>query len=113
MNRLLLFLLGCIGTRLLLVWLSYRFPSLLKPMGVIAIGISVGFMYIWMNDLRKTGPEVFGDAIWWNSLRPIHSLLWGLFAVLALSGSSDAWKVLLADVTLGLCAYIMHKNGLY
>ena len=29
-------------------------------------------------NLRKTGLEVFGDKIWWNNLRPIHGILYGL-----------------------------------
>ena len=67
-KRLLLFLFGCMGTRLALVWAAYKYPGLLRPMGFFALAISIGFMYIFVNGLRKTGVETFGDKIWWNEL---------------------------------------------
>ena len=80
-------------------------------MALIAICISVGFLYIWSNGLRKTGPETFGDPIWWNDLRPIHSALYAIFAMLALNEftKDHAWTILLMDVTIGLSAWIHHK----
>ena len=102
-----LFLLGCIGSRLTLVWLAKNYPAL---MALPAACISFGFMYIWANGLRKTGPETFGEKIWWNDLRPVHATLYAIFALLAFNGNTDAWKVLLLDVTLGFTAWILHKN---
>ena len=102
-----LFLFGCIGSRLALVWLAKTYPALLA---IPAACVSFGFMYIWANGLRKTGAETFGEKIWWNSLRPVHALLYALFALLAFSGNTHAWKVLLLDVTLGFTAWILHKN---
>jgi hypothetical protein len=108
-KRILLFLFGCMGTRLAIVWLAYKRPDLLRVMGFLALIPAFGFMYIYMNGLRKTGPEVFGERIWWNELRPVHSILWGVFAYLALTGVREhAWKVLLADVTLGFVAFLGH-----
>lgn len=108
-RRVLLFLFGCMGTRLALVWVA-RQPQFLEPLGFLALAISIGFMYIWANGLRTTGPETFGERIWWNDLRPVHSLLWGLFAVMALNNMGEhAWKVLLLDVTIGFAAWLQHR----
>lgn len=108
-KRVLLFLIGCMGSRLALVWVAKTRPELLKYMGIVAIGIAFGFMYIWANGLRKTGAETFGEKIWWNDLRPVHSILWATFAWMALHGNENAWKVLLADVTLGFGAWVNHR----
>jgi hypothetical protein len=107
-KRILLFLFGCMGTRLGLVWIAYRYPQLLAPLGFLALIPAIGFMYIYANGLRKTGPEVFGERIWWNDLRPVHSVLWALFAYMALNNMKDAWKVLLLDVSIGFVAFVHH-----
>jgi hypothetical protein len=108
MDRTLLFLFGCMGTRLALVFLA-RQQRFLRPLGFLALAISIGFMYIWANGLRTTGIETGGERIWWNDLRPVHSMLYGLFAFMALNNMSEhAWKVLLLDVTIGFAAWLQH-----
>ena len=105
----LLFLLGCIGTRTLLVYLSYiATPEYLQYMGIIAGIISVGFMTIYLTGSRKFGIEVNGGEIWWNDLRPVYSLLYGLFAYAAINKKSYSWIFLLIDVCIGLISYIFH-----
>ena len=108
-KKTLLFLFGCMGTRLGLVWVAKTQPHLLQIMALLAASISFGFMYIWANGLRKTGPETFGDPIWWNDLRPLHSILYAIFAFMAYNGSEHAWKVLLLDVTIGFSAWVNHR----
>ncbi len=105
-----LFLLGCITTRLFLVYLAYKLPLFwLRIMGVIAIMISIGFITIFIFGLRKTGPETMGSPIWWNSLRPFHSVAYFIFGVLAIMGIQKvAWTILLIDVIVGLIAFILH-----
>lgn len=109
-TRTMLFLFGCMGTRLGLVYIAYNFPQFLKTMGLLALVPAFGFMYIYFTGSRKTGPETFGDPIWWNNLRPVHGILWFTFAYMAINGMKDAWKVLLADVLLGFVAYLYHKK---
>lgn len=106
--RMLLFLIGCIGTRATLAWLAYAYPAFLPVMGALAIIPAIGFLTIYFGGLRKTGPEVFGERIWWNNLRPVHGFLYGLFAYMALSRSPRAWIVLLIDVLIGLVAFLVH-----
>ena len=99
------------GSRLTITWLAYKYPELtLRPLGIMALIIASGFAYIYANGLRKTGIETFGERIWWNELRPVHAVLWGTFAIMALNDMrADAWKVLLLDVIIGFTAWLL-KN---
>ncbi len=107
-KRILLFLFGCIGVRSLFVYLAkIADPTMLQYLGYLALLPAIGFIYIYATDSRKTGPEVFGDKIWWNSLRPMHGLLYGAFAVSAIYGYGNAWYFLLADVIIGLVSFLI------
>ena len=107
-KRFLLFLIGCIGTRTLLVYLAFiSNKTILRYMGFIALLPAIGFIYIYLSGSRKTGPEVFGDKIWWNQLRPIHSLLYFLFAYNAIVGNTNAWVYLLVDVIIGFGSFLL------
>jgi hypothetical protein len=109
-KRLVLFLGGCMTSRFFVTWLASRATSIhLQMMGAVAMFIAAGFTYIWLTNSRKTGAEVFGAPIWWNSLRPIHALLWGAFAVLALFEVRWAWMILLFDTLFGLGAFTVHR----
>ena len=87
----------------------------LKYMGYLAILPAVGFFYLFLSGSRKTGAEVFGDKIWWNDLRPIHGIMYGLFAYNAISGNDFAWIYLLIDVIIGLVSFLTfhHYNDSY
>jgi hypothetical protein len=110
-KRFLLFLVGCIGSRSVLVYVAKNVS--VKYLGYLALLPAIGFIYLFLTGTRKTGTEVFGDKIWWNDLRPVHSLLYFLFAYNAIYGNSYAWKFLLADVILGLVSflYFHYING--
>ena len=109
MKRILLFLIGCIGTRLFLVYLAKTISLQYLPvLGYIALLPAIGFMYYFITGTRTTGPEVFGDKIWWNDLRPVHAALYGLFAYYAIQKNRDAWLILLVDVIIGLGAFVHH-----
>ena len=108
-KRFLLFLVGCIGTRALLVYIAKNANTrLLKYLGYLALLPAIGFIYIYLTDARQTGAEVFGDKIWWNMLRPIHGLLYFLFAYNAINGNTNAWIYLLIDVLFGLASFLIH-----
>jgi len=113
-KRVLLFLVGCIGLRTLFVIIAKNSSvTYLKYLGYAALLPAIGFMYIFLSGARKTGAEVFGEKIWWNDLRPLHSLLYLLFAYNAIIGNTQAWIYLLVDVLIGLVAFISfhYKNG--
>jgi hypothetical protein len=108
-KRILLFLVGCIGTRSLLVYIAKTTDVKYLPyLGYLAILPAIGFMYIFITGVRKTGVEVFGDKIWWNNLRPVHALLYLLFAYFAIHKNTNAWIILLIDVVFGLSNFLWH-----
>lgn len=108
-KRILLFMVGCIGSRIALVMMAKHVSlSYLPIMGYLALLVAFGFMYIYLNDLRKTGVEVFGDKIWWNSLRPVHALFYFLFAINAIKKHRDAWYYLLCDVIIGFVSFLYY-----
>jgi hypothetical protein len=108
-KRILIFLFGCITSRLAIVWYvkNCRSCQLVK---LLLIMISFGFGVIYLFDLRKTGLEVFGAKIWWNSLRPIHALLYGLAGYYLGKNNDYAWKILLIDTMIGLVAFLNHHG---
>jgi len=110
-QRLIAFLVGCIGTRLWFVYLAKTVsPEHLRTMGWVALIPAAGFIYLYMTDSRQTGQEA-GGRIWWNSLRPVHGCLYLLFALLAIKQDMDsAWIPLAIDVTIGLLAWLKNKN---
>ena len=113
-KRFLLFLIGCIGTRALFVYIAKNIDVKYLPLlGYLALLPAIGFIYIYLTGSRKTGGEVFGEKIWWNDLRPIHSLLYFLFAYNAIIGNNKAWIYLLVDVIFGLISFLIFhfKNG--
>ena len=113
-QRFLLFLIGCIGIRSLFVVIAkYINAKYLKYLGYVALLPAIGFMYIYLTGSRKTGAEVFGEKIWWNNLRPIHSILYFLFAYNAIIGNKQSWIYLLVDVLFGLVSFLLHHyvNG--
>lgn len=116
-KRMLLFLVGCIGARLSLVLIAkYSSETIQHLLGVVALCISIGFLYFYISGTRTSGPETFGDKIWWNDLRPVHSFLYLLFAIMVFTSLRQyAWIVLLIDVIIGLMAFLHfhHKNGDY
>ena len=108
-KRFLLFLIGCIGTRSLFTYFAkIASTQYLRYLGYLALYPAISFTYIFLTGSRKTGPEVFGDKIWWNSLRPVHASLYSLFALNAINGNHDAWVFLLIDVLVGLTAFLSY-----
>lgn len=70
------------------------------------LAVAIGLITLWLTGRRKTGWETQGRIIWWNWLRPIHAVLWGLFAVQIYRKCDTAWRILAAD--LWLAAFARH-----
>lgn len=106
-----LFLLGCIGSRILFTFLAYSASSCygLRLLGLLALGPVLGWLYLVFVGHRDTGVEVMGDRIWWVSLRPVHLLLWSFFSYLALGQCHPlSWMVLAVDTIFGLVSFLVH-----
>ena len=108
----LFYLIGCIGLRLLFVIIAKHSKKYLKYLGYLALLPAIGFMYIYLTGVR-TGLGGFGQKIWWNHLRPVHSILYFLFAYNAIIGNKYAWIYLLGDVFISLISFFIYHyvNG--
>lgn len=107
-KRFLLFLFGCIPTRLFFVYLAKNISLEYLPiLGYISLIPAIGFIYLYLSGTRKTGAEVFGGKIWWDNLRPIHALFYFMFAYNAIQKSRGAWLYLLYDVIFGLLSFLI------
>ena len=112
-KRFLLFLLLCIPIRIIFVLVAKTINKKYLPYGgYIGLIISIGFAYIYIFDKRKTGNETFGKKIWWNNLRPIHSLLYLIFAYLAINKKKTAYIPLLFDVIVGLISFLIYHHSI-
>ena len=108
-KRFLAFLLLCIPVRIGFVVIAKKVDKKYLPyLGYLAILPAIGFAYIYIFGKRKTGGETFGQKIWWNNLRPLHSILYFIFAYLALKKSNNAYIPLLLDVIIGLISFIIY-----
>ena len=104
-----LFLLGCIGVRLVFVIVAkFAKQNTLPILGYIALIPAVGMLYLWLTNSRMTGLEA-GGKIWWHSWRIVHSALYFAFAYAAIvPRSPDAYLFLAADVIVALCLFFAH-----
>jgi len=104
----------CIVLRSLFVVIAKNIDIKFLPyLGYLALLPAIGFIYIYATDSRKTGAETFGEKIWWNDLRPVHALMYGLFTFNAINKNPNAWIYLLIDVLIGLFSFLIfhYTNG--
>lgn len=113
-RRIILYLIGCIGTRSTLTYIVKIHPEQYKNiLAALLLIPAIGFAYIHINGLRKTGGEVFGADIWWDDLRPIHSFLYLLTAILVFLKNNKAHYILALDTIIGLTAFSLYHTGFY
>ena len=110
-KRYLMFLLGCIPTRLGFALLAKYIPTKYLPyLGILALIPAAGFLYIYFFNKRKTGAEVFGSKIWWNPLRIVHAFIYITFAIYAIQKKDYAYIPLIFDVIIGLISFLIYHN---
>lgn len=111
-KRLVLFLIGCMGARSGLTYIIKHHTIQYKLFLVVLLMIpAIGFSYIYLNDLRKTGGEVFGGKIWWNNLRPFHAIMYFTSAVMVYIQNKKAYYVVGLDTLVGLISFILFHTG--
>ena len=100
------FFFGCMFARLLMVYIAKIINiNYLPYYGVITFIISVMFLKNYINNSNfETG--FFGNRVWWNNNRLIHSLLYFIFSIMAFYKNKKAWIVLLIDALFGLITFI-------
>lgn len=107
-KRVLLFLFGCMAVRVGMAIVAKVVPIKYLPiLGALAIIPAFRFIYIYLSGSNPRG-MIFKEKAWWNDLRPLHGVMYGLFAVMALAQYRHAWLVLLADAFIGAVAFILH-----
>lgn len=108
-KRFLLFLIFCIGSRTAFAIIANQINVKYLPyLGVLALLPAISWIYLYFSGKRNTGPEVFGEEIWWNQLRIVHALVYILFAVYAIQKKPFAWIVLAIDVLIGLTGFLYY-----
>lgn len=63
-----------------------------------------------MVAFESTAP---GGWVWWNDLRPLHALIWFVYAGLSASRVSLAWVALLVDAVVGGVAFLFRRELLF
>jgi hypothetical protein len=112
-KRFFLFIIGCIGVRTLLVYLSKNYRYLNKYISIFTLIAGIGFLVIYFKGYRKKGLETGGDKIWWNDLRPVHGIIYLLFTYYVWFGEYEVWRLLALDVIIGLISFLHYHiiNG--
>ena len=115
-KRFALFLGLCIPVRLAFTFLAKYIPLRFLPiLGVPYLLFGLGITTIYITGSRSHGAETMGAPIWWNNLRPVHGLLYLVFAIGAFFKNRDSWILLLIDTLIGFVAfwsYHITKNNL-
>ena len=105
-DKKILFLLGCIPVRIIIVLIAiYLNKEYLPYYGLILLGPALGFLYLYFGNLRLNAPEADGIT-WWANLRIVHGLLYLSAAILAFQQNTIAWIPLSIDVVFGLIVFI-------
>ena len=111
-RRMILFLIGCMGARIMIAviakYIGENVNWLLPVLGLMALMPALGFITQFVFGLRETGRGAAGGKIWWANMRPIHGVLYLLFAMFAFRRKVFAWRVLLIDAFIGLLAWGHH-----
>ena len=109
-QRILYFLIGCIGFRTVLAITPLYIPENMLPLlGIITITIGTTFLFLYFTNGRMNAPEG-GGVTWWANYRLIHGLLYLTASIYLLNRDRTAWIPLANDVFLGL-VFFLFKYG--
>ena len=95
----------CIPVRLGIATMVWFLPDRWLPLvGLVAIIGAVYLMYRFLTfEAKQEG--IFGQPVVWNHLRPMHALVWVVFAYLAFMKNPHAKILQFGDVLLGAVAH--------
>ena len=80
-----------------------RAPRLLPVVGIVSTSVTFTFVFnVYQVHAGVKTKGGFGGYMWWNGLRPMHAVLWGVAAVASFSGQWWAGIPIVADTTVGI-----------
>ena len=105
-KSILYFLIGCIPIRILIASIpNIVDKNYLFYYSFVLFSISIGFLYLYFNNLRLNAFES-GGTTWWSEYRFIHGMLYLTAAIYAYQKKSIAWIPLAFDVIFGFILFI-------
>ena len=100
----------CFAVRLALVLAASQLsPRWRRPAAVVAAAVSASFFYQYQRRLVAFESTADGKRVWWDDVRPVHGLLWALYAALAWHRKRGAWAVLAADLLFGRAVWLARR----
>ena len=109
-QRILYFLVGCIGTRTIIAISPLYTPSEWLPLlGLFTLSFGVAFLYLFFVNGRLNAPEG-GGVTWWASYRLLHGLLYVAASIYLFKKQRIAWLPLTMDVLLGLTVFLVEHS---
>ena len=100
-TRQLLFLLGCLPLRTLLIWVVYKRQINKIVVGTLACAIALGFLF---QHFRGNNVGAFGGTVYWNRL--VHAFFYVICGILYALNWPGAWVPLLCDLLFGLVTFL-------
>lgn len=97
------FILLCILIRFIFAFITKIINKKYLPLlSIPTFIISIVFLYEFFNysDI-KFNKGFFGNKVWWNNNRVIHSINYLLFSILAFNKNNNAWLFLFIDAIFG------------
>ena len=108
-KRFLLFIFGCIPSRLGLAAVAKYLPNkYLHYLGYITLIPAFGFLYLYFTGKRQVGLETQGAAIWWAPFRLFHGLMYLAFSFYAMNRNPIAYIFILVDTFIGLALFLIN-----
>ena len=112
-KRFVLFLCLCIPSRLFLSYIIKKIKNknIRFSLATLILIMGMGFLIIYLGNFRKTGGETFGNKIWWNNLRPIHSFMYLYTSYLIFNNKKNANLIIFYDTIFGLISFFIYHNS--
>jgi len=95
---------------LFLAWASQNVPpEYLKYFGILLLGISLSFLYLYFGNLRLNATEA-GGKTWWADYRLVFGALYMIAAIYSFQGRQKLVIVPLAmDVIFGFILFLAKR----
>ena len=97
LKRSLIFLIFCIGSRILLVYIAYK-KQYVEILSLITLLIGISFIKLAIGPKTVADKQLewLGDEdIWWHKIRIFHSIMYISFAMTYVYGYEYSWLFLL------------------